>query len=420
MAVMPPTPTRIATVTVTVSPSSVLVGQTAHATATLKDSTGTAIVGRPITWQSSNSTVAAVAPTGDVTALAPGTAMIAASSEGKSASSALSVSAPAPIPVASVSVSPATASLQVGGTAQLSAVTRDANNNVLTSRSISWNSSNGAVATVSASGLVTAVAAGSAQISATSEGQSGSATLTATSPPPPPPPGTSNEPSGMTAISDRPFNARNELGWTDGGGTGEFDFRSDPTAPHSPPSILHAWYPAGYLGGGGPVAYDYPLNNPRTMYIRFWTKLSANFWGHGSEVNKQCYLITSTPSNVIVFSASGQGSGPLRPQIRLQNTVSYPGSAANLDPNLVPGATIPRDQWYMIEIVAVGNTAGKVDGSIDWYLNGVHVGSYPMEYEAGGTVWGRFHGTTLWGGSGDIVPALMWVDWDHVYLSAKN
>jgi hypothetical protein len=239
-------------------------------------------------------------------------------------------------------------------------------------------------------------------------------------PPSPPPPGTYNEPSGMTAISDRPFNARNELGWTDGGGSGEFDFRSDPTAPHSPPSILHAWYPAGYLGGGGPVAYDYPLNNPRTMYIRFWTKLSANFWGHGSEVNKQCYLITSTPSNVIVFSASGQGSGPLRPQIRLQNTVSYPGTAANLDPNLVPGATIPRDQWYMIEIVAVGNTAGKVDGSIDWYLNGVHVGSYPMEYEAGGTVWGRFHGTTLWGGSGDIVPALMWVDWDHVYLSAKN
>src|SRR5437588_359610 len=97
-----------------------------------------------------------------------------------------STTAPGAIPVASVSVSPATSSMQVGGTAQFSAVTRDANNNVLTERVVNWSSSNTTVGTVSASGLVTAVAAGTAQITATSEGQIGSANLTVTSPLPPP------------------------------------------------------------------------------------------------------------------------------------------------------------------------------------------------------------------------------------------
>ena len=186
LAVMPPPPTPVATVTVAVSPSSILIGQTANATAELKDSTGTALVGRAITWQSSNSNVAVVVATGVVTAKAAGTAMISALSEGKSASSALSVSAPSPVPVASVSVSPATASLLVGATQQLTAVTRDANNNVLTGRSVTWSSSNTAISTVSGSGLVTAVAAGSATITASSEGVTGGSAISVSAPAPVP------------------------------------------------------------------------------------------------------------------------------------------------------------------------------------------------------------------------------------------
>ncbi|MDH5551460.1 MAG: Ig-like domain-containing protein, partial [Gemmatimonadota bacterium] len=50
----------------------------------------------------------------------------------------------------------------------------------LTGRAVTWASSNDAVAKVSASGLVTAMAAGSATIIATSEGQSGTAAITVT------------------------------------------------------------------------------------------------------------------------------------------------------------------------------------------------------------------------------------------------
>ena len=64
------------------------------------------------------------------------------------------------VSVASVTVSPASAGILVGATVQLAAVTKDSAGNTLTGQTQWWASGNTAVATVSASGLVTAVAAG--------------------------------------------------------------------------------------------------------------------------------------------------------------------------------------------------------------------------------------------------------------------
>jgi uncharacterized protein YjdB len=85
-------------------------------------------------------------------------------------------------PVASVTVSPAAASAQVGQTILLSATTQDAAGNTLSGRTVTWATSNSSVATVNGSGLVTAVAAGSATITATSEGRNGTAAITVTAP----------------------------------------------------------------------------------------------------------------------------------------------------------------------------------------------------------------------------------------------
>lgn len=84
------------------------------------------------------------------------------------------------VPVASVTVTPASAGVAIGGTVQLAAAARDAAGNVLNGRSISWTSTAPAVATVSATGLVGGVAVGNATITATSEGQSGTATVSVT------------------------------------------------------------------------------------------------------------------------------------------------------------------------------------------------------------------------------------------------
>ncbi|HET6781930.1 MAG TPA: Ig-like domain-containing protein [bacterium] len=89
-------------------------------------------------------------------------------------------------PVASVTVAPSTAILQQAEQKRLRATLRDASGAVLTGRTVAWKSSNRAVARVTQSGLVTAMAGGFATITATSEGKSGTAQITVTVPPPPP------------------------------------------------------------------------------------------------------------------------------------------------------------------------------------------------------------------------------------------
>jgi alpha-tubulin suppressor-like RCC1 family protein len=79
-----------------------------------------------------------------------------------------------------VTVAPAMANVMVGQQIQLGATTTDAMGNVLTGRLVTWASSNTAVATVTSTGLVMALALGNATITATSEGQSGTAALTTT------------------------------------------------------------------------------------------------------------------------------------------------------------------------------------------------------------------------------------------------
>lgn len=89
-----------------------------------------------------------------------------------------SPSAPAAPPaVASVEVTPATPSFYSGETVQLQATLRDAAGNILIGRVVTWSSNSDSTATVSTSGLVTGIAAGSATITATSEGRSGTAVM---------------------------------------------------------------------------------------------------------------------------------------------------------------------------------------------------------------------------------------------------
>ncbi len=161
--------------------ASVLVGDSLQLTASVIMSNQ-----RPpnsVTWASANTSLATVSGAGVVRGRASGSVFIRASSGSKRDSAAVTVADPSPLPVASVSVAPASTTVTVGGTVSLVAALKDANGNALAGRAVTWASNNTSVASVSGSGLVTAAAAGSATITATSEGQSGSATVSATTVP---------------------------------------------------------------------------------------------------------------------------------------------------------------------------------------------------------------------------------------------
>jgi len=84
--------------------------------------------------------------------------------------------------VASVTVSPPSASVQVGQTAQLTATPKQASGAPLGGRVVTWSTSDSTVARVSATGLVTGGAAGSATVTATSEGKTGTSAITVPAP----------------------------------------------------------------------------------------------------------------------------------------------------------------------------------------------------------------------------------------------
>ena len=172
----------VATVTVAPTTLPLQTGQTGTLTATTRDAQNNVLTGRTIAWTSSNAGVATVASNGTVTAVAPGSATITATSEGKTGTATVTVTAPPPAAVATVTVDPTTASLTIGGTQQITATTRDAQGNVLTGRAVTWQSGNTAVATVTQAGLITAVGPGNTTVTATSEGKSGTVAVAVAAP----------------------------------------------------------------------------------------------------------------------------------------------------------------------------------------------------------------------------------------------
>ncbi|HET7461671.1 MAG TPA: Ig-like domain-containing protein, partial [Longimicrobium sp.] len=159
------TSATVARVQVSAPATQLEVGATLQLTATPVTSRGKPVNGLPVTWGSSDDAVATVSQTGLVTARGAGTVVVTAVSDYRSGTTTLTVRAPENAgPVASVEITGAASPVTVakGAGVQLAAVTRAANGAVLGGRVVEWASSNPAVATVSSTGQVTAVAAGTA------------------------------------------------------------------------------------------------------------------------------------------------------------------------------------------------------------------------------------------------------------------
>ncbi len=86
--------------------------------------------------------------------------------------------------VATVAVEAPSTTVDVGGLLQLTATARDADGNIVSGQSTTWSSTNTGVASVSSDGLVNGVVQGSATITATIGGKSGSIQIAVTTPTP--------------------------------------------------------------------------------------------------------------------------------------------------------------------------------------------------------------------------------------------
>jgi uncharacterized protein YjdB len=373
IAAPPPTPV-VTTVTVAPSSSSIAVGATVALTATVKDQLGNVMAGQMVTW-TSNSSNATVSSSGVVTGIAAGSATITATTSGKTGTSAITVTAPPPPPptpvVTTVTVAPTSASIAVAATVALTATVRDQQGSVMTGQTVTW-SSNSANATVSSSGVVTGVSAGSATITATSAGKTGTSNITVTAPPPPPPP-------GGTLLFQENFEDANlgSRGWYDNTGA------VLSTAEHIAGSNSSAQYRftqgAMTPTSGGAQRHKFTPSN--SFYVSFYVKYSTNWVGSGQAYHPHEFYVLSSldgdydgPSQNVLdvyIEHSYQNGG--RPRLAIQDNKSV---------NYTNGA-LPNN---LVAITESRSTSG---------CNGVVESNFPNECYNAGSYW--YNSKTLTG-----------------------
>lgn len=145
---------KVTTVTVTPRTATVAVGESVVLTGAASD-------GSALTWTSSDESVATVSANGVVTGVSAGTATITAASGDIKGTCVVTVTGGSPEPeydFPRITLSSAQATLVVGGTKQIKATASNG------SAIDSWISSDEQVATVSNSGLITAIKAGNATV----------------------------------------------------------------------------------------------------------------------------------------------------------------------------------------------------------------------------------------------------------------
>ena len=379
----PPPPAPVASVTVVLGSSSLAVGHSTQATATLRDANGNVLTGRTVTWSTSNSSVATVNASGTVTAVAAGSAAIPAASEGIIGSATVTVSPP---PVASVTVTLNSASLTVGQTTQAGATLRDASGNTLTGRSISWSSAAPSVATVSSSGTVTAVAAGTAAIRATSEGVTGSATVTVSAAPPS---------TRVDTIFSETFESGTLSAWDDGVDPSRHRVVTDATLAHAGTRALEVSYPANDTGGW---LTRFFMPGYDSVYVRLFVRLAPD-WVGGSKL----LLLrgSRTDNQWSAFGVAGQcpgGTDFFATNIMLQDNGNpgtltfytyFPEMAREPDgvtcwgrfgdgqhEQYYPPLTLARGSWQQLEFWVKLNTPAQHDGGQRMWVNGVLRGEW--------------------------------------------
>jgi uncharacterized protein YjdB len=151
------------------------------AKATYSDSS-TADVTATVVWTTSNAAVAKINAAGLATAQSAGSVTVTATLDRVSGSANVTVPVPAVVKtLTSVAVSPGAISIAAKATQQFAATaTYSDGSKADVTGAVSWTTANPVVATVNASGLATAVAAGSTAVTASLTGVTGTATLTVT------------------------------------------------------------------------------------------------------------------------------------------------------------------------------------------------------------------------------------------------
>ena len=246
------------------------------------------------------------------------------------------------------------------------------------------------------------------------------------------------EPAGMQVLTEQSFDCiKSDLCPTDWffapGIVDAFTAVSDGGAPRSPSGVLQQNFTSALPAGSSPgaIGRDFPqVQKKRTIYTSYWMKLSSDFVGHQSNINKSVFFVVNNDNRVYTM-VQGTGSSPMRVAIGLQNlpaayTVNgdgeiITGTAVNLVPN-VANVTIVRGQWHRYEVLFVANSPGVRNGTAEMWVDGTKVMEYGGIMFVGGgesAKWDAVNWGPIWGGAGGAITTSFYAQMDHMYVSGK-
>ena len=309
----------VASVTISAPTMTLAVGKTQQLTASTNDANGNALVGRVVSWASSNPSIALVSSFGLVTAISVGNVTITAASEGKSATSTVTVVAP----VASVVI---TGSLQpkVGDTYSYSATASLANGTVVI-RPVTWSILEATKGIMTPSGSLTPSQTGTITLQANIDGSVWVATVSAYD--------WMDLSSGGSIragiISDTPI--------TNKYGTSEFPML---TISCTSSGYFFMWVTfANFITQSGLVAYGF---DGGTISSAMWTELGPSYntlWHPGPNTLTKSFAVTMSGARTFGFAFTEFNSSAKAMIFRVT------GLAARLSPIIAacPGAAILAD-----------------------------------------------------------------------------
>lgn len=207
----PAPPAPVASVELSPATATMAVGATQQFQATVRDAQGNVLAGRSVAWSASPITAATITTGGLMTAVAPGPATVTAAVEGRIGTASVTVTPQLPTPSCRdcLEVVPGNLLLtSVGAQQQLAAYLVDGAG-VRTPVNATFTSTRAGTVAVTTGGLVTAVALGSAQLTAQAGGRTSAPLLALVAAPVA---GTMLVPDDQVERAPVPVNAQAELG----------------------------------------------------------------------------------------------------------------------------------------------------------------------------------------------------------------
>ena len=225
-----------------------------------------------------------------------------------------------------------------------------------------------------------------------------------------PAPRWANEPAGLVALTDQPWNAMVDPQWRRRPSSND-RIVEDADAPFSPRAVLEYVYPEGFVGGTAPATHYVTLQNAKEVFIGLHWKPSQPWHGHSSGVNKVQFVYLPRGDAAMVMYGNDGGPYELRvmPQWK-EHTRGW----------LMPSVSRPVQlgTWHRIEWHLKYETRPAAgDGVIEWWLDGTRIGSYTDLHFPSDTGFAEYQISPTWGGLADTKRQADWFRFDHAYLS---